>query len=97
MPRLVFDDFENLLEWAKKVVTPKHENYIILYTTESNELIIYPVVSTRPIFVGYYKLTSEDNAEKLIERVTKITGCKLFPIKRIEWDLQKAVGIRTGV
>ena len=97
MPRLVFESLEDLKKWMKEQVRPKAANFVIFYTKEDHEIIVHPIVSTRPIFVGYYKCKTEENTEQLANELAKEIGLRVYPLQRLEWDLEKPVGIKIPV
>jgi hypothetical protein len=85
-----------MIEVLREIVK-KPENFIILYSEEDNEVVVHQTVSTRPIFVFYYKLSPEDDKDEILKRVETVTRCRKFSVTRIEWDLEKAVGVKIAV
>ena len=92
MPRLVFESKERLEDWVKTFVTKKPENYVIIYTSEDNEVIVHPVVTSRPIFVGYFK--GVEALGKFAEELSQKYKIPLLRVQRVEWDIEKPVGIK---
>jgi len=92
MPRIVFDKKEDFEIWVKENTSASR---YIFYITDDNELVVYPSVSTRPLAIGYLSSFTED-LKKYGEEFAKNNGYRFFKIKRIEWDIEKAVGVKIG-
>lgn len=91
MPRIVFDSFEELEKWCKEFV--KKGSHTV-YTTGSNELIVEPRRSTRPLRYAYFTSIKAVEFAKTISEQYEIP---YFHLERYEWDLDKNVGIQTTI
>jgi hypothetical protein len=89
---LVFEKKEVLEDWVSTFVTKKPENYVVIYTREENEVIVHPVVTSRPIFVGYFK--GAENLEKFAKEISEKYKIPFLEVLRVEWDIEKQVGIK---
>ena len=86
MPRLVFSSAEDLLRWATEQASSKPGNYVVIHTGE-DELILHQTVSTRPIFVGYYKGEGAKDAVSIL----KDMGFSIYDVVRVEWDVERGL------
>jgi deoxyadenosine/deoxycytidine kinase len=93
MPRLIFDDEKSLKEWISTHITP--DRFEAYFTTEYNELIIYPRKATRPTTYVYFTAKLEI-LKSLIDDLT-VRGIPIYKIARMEWDTEKAIGIKVPV
>ena len=87
MPRVIFNNVKELVEWVKQMVKQGKKYYI--FTTEENEIIFMPQTSTRPLVIGYL-MTEQAKAlaEKLVTS-DKIGLFTHFHCKRFEWDTER--------
>ena len=93
MPRLVFGSFQELLDFVKRFIT-KPENYLIIQTEEDGEIIVHQTVSTRPIFVLYYKCRPSEKPEELVNQLKVVVPSPCVKVLRVEWDIEKFPGIK---
>lgn len=90
MVRLVFEAIDEFEKWIDKHVKPeKYECYV----TEYNEVIMVPLVSTRPLKYGYMQLLTPASVEKLEKKLTEM-GVEIYKPSSVEWDDDKPVGVR---
>lgn len=92
--RIVFSGSASLLEWIlSRVFEDRYEAYL---TTEDREIILLPMKSTRPIAIAYLKLPKDDDGKSIIDKL-KERRISIYSIKTIEWDYEKAVGVKIPV
>ena len=95
MPRLVFESWDEFLNFAKQFVS-KPENYLIIRTTEEDEIILHQTVSTRPIFVLYYKCRPQEKPDELVGQLRMAVRSPVVKVQRVEWDIEKFPGVKVG-
>ena len=95
MPRLVFGSFQELLDFVKRFIT-KPENYLIIQTEEDGEIIVHQTVSTRPIFVLYYKCRPQEKPDELVDQLRMAVRSSVVKVQRVEWDIEKFPGVKVG-
>lgn len=93
MPRLVFATKEDMLKWCNDFIRLRPKNFIV-FITDDFEIIVHQTVSTRPIFVAYYKALSDEELDEIVNELTEKHKLSCYRIKRIEWDLERGVGIQ---
>lgn len=91
MPRIIFTNPEQLIEWVKAFCSA--DKYVG-YTTAEKELIIEPIKSTRPLRYAYYK---GEDTDEIAKKLSEKYQMKVFQIKNYEWDMEKSVGVRVAV
>jgi len=92
MPRKVFENISDIMEWIKVFAVP--ERYIV-NLTKDNEIIIEPTKSTKPLTYCYYKAGhgEEEEINKFINYL-KGQGFTILRLKAYEWDIEKAIGVK---
>jgi predicted amidophosphoribosyltransferase len=89
--RCIFDNEQQLEEW---LAFRGADKYYGLRTLEDNEIILIPLKTTRPIEIGYLKSPDADEIAKDLSQKYQI---KILTIRRYEWDIEKAVGVKIPV
>jgi hypothetical protein len=83
MPRLVFHTIEEFSKWIKDFV--RVDRHAIYFTTR-NEVIIAPLISTRPINFAYMKIEDSEDL-KIIKQVLP-NGINTYSIDSFDWRWQ---------
>ena len=84
MPRIVFEDFEELKKWCKEFV---EKGKYTGYTTASDELILEPRKSTRPSRFAYFRSIK---VKEYAKTLSEIYGIPFFYLERYEWDVERS-------
>jgi len=82
MPRLVFGHVEAFKKWAADKVTKERYD---LYLTDSDEIILVPIRSTRPIMYAYFQ---SGNSHELAEELTAKTGVSVYYVETFDWKTE---------
>lgn len=96
MPRLVFDNKKQFLNWIKDHVTPSNYEVFITYF---GEIIFAPLKSTRTLRYGYINaLDIWDSMEEAIKDITKrVPNLRNYRVERFEWTTDRAVGVERRI
>jgi len=82
MPRIEFKNLDQADKWINDKVLDSNKGYYGYYNTTTNELILSPSKSTRPIFYGLVRNTKmQDVIDYFKETTVVIYTCDDF-----EWD-----------
>lgn len=90
MARIVFISKEEFEKWLDQFAT---KDRYALYTTEENEIIAYPLKTSRPLTYAYFKpvgVTAIDIAKACVEK----HNLRWFKIKALEWSDDRPVGVK---
>ena len=87
--RLIFEKKTEFEKWLRE--HSKKGKYEIL-TTEDNEIIARPGLSTKTYDIGYYKGLPEDVEE--YKKLAKSLELSNYKLKKIDWDIEKSVGVK---
>lgn len=93
LPRIVFENYDQLFAWAQEFLKPDPRKYVI-YMALDNEIILEPRKSTRPIRYGYLKSME---AVSPVKKMAEDFNVSVFNCKDYEWDLTKAPGVKVVV
>ena len=89
MPRIVFEDLDQMLDWASDHVSAdKYE----LYITSHGELIFKPTKSTKTLDYGYLYSPELDPVEILNKIMEKIPKIRVNKIKDYDWATDRMLG-----
>lgn len=86
MPRIEFNNLSEAETWIKEKILKSDKNYEG-YFTSSNELILIPNKSTRPIVYGYIKLADKT----AIKNTFKDTSIPIYTCKHYEWNPERGM------
>jgi len=88
--RLIFKELESFQKWISDLNSDRY----VCYSTDSNEVIIVPTRSTRPLIYGYIRIPKESkNVLKDLESL----GFKIYRVSRVEWADDRPVGAKMPV
>lgn len=86
MPRLVFENEENFLDWARnRTSAEKHTLYV-----SKNIMVLVPNVSTPPVEYAVLTKVSEEAEERLQD-----LGFVIFEVERVQWKVDRPVKKRS--
>ena len=87
MARFVFSKESEFFSW---VVDHFHGDRFEAYVTASNEVIIYPRKSSRPISYAYIQCSTQSVAE-LVKKLKEL-GLEIYNVSRVEWADDRMIG-----
>ena len=81
MPRIEFTSKDEIKKWVSARMDPaKYECYL----TASKEVILVPMVSTRPIMYVYFQSYSGDDLQEVRDLITS-RGVHVYVVSNFEW------------
>jgi hypothetical protein len=92
MARIVFSDATTFLRWVLENATP--ERYLA-YITSEREVVLYPRKATRPLTYAYIRTSEKEVSD--IKNTLLSKELDVFEVERIEWDVEKSVGVRVSI
>lgn len=90
MPRIIFDDPNEFKKWVRYFISA--EKYVAMQVPENMEIIIAPLKSTRPLYYLYYRATSCEELDDILN-LLKSLGIKIFNVGGVDWNLDRPVGM----
>jgi len=92
LPRHVCKDVEQLEKFCETYVTSA-DKYVVI-STESHEVILEPLRSTKPIRYAYLEV---DNAEKVAESISTKYNIRHLREKSYDWKVDIPPGVKIPV
>jgi len=90
--RFVFREKVELEKWINKFVQRKRYD---CYVTDDDEIVLVPLMSTRPIKYAYANFDSK-TIKEIISQLETI-GIDIYRVKAVQWDAEKSPGVRVKI
>ena len=91
--RFVFDTIEEYEKWIRDNIKPEKFS---VYFTSDNEIIVYPLKTSKPISYGYFKASAVGIIERMLKSL-KEQGFRVYRVKAADWTDDRPVGIKFTV
>ena len=88
MPRLIFSDANELINWLKNHDPTRFD----VYVTPENELILIPRKSTRPLLYIYFAGDDTDIKKVMDYLVDRYGYFPYYKVERVEWKEDTPIG-----
>lgn len=90
MTRFVFDKKDEFEKWITENATSSRYS---IYISSENEVLLYPLKTSRPTTYAYFKSTDSKVMEEIVNRLTEV-GFKTYRVKAIEFADDRPVGVK---